>query len=225
MSNSDKKLIFPFEYLENEKIVWEGGVSKNCFWAQFVEDIVKWFSIILLVFLFATLFFFASQSDSSNCDKKKTEKPCSEISELETAGLQKQNNKKIPFFSISKYLIVMCITLILPIIIVSILSRLKVKKFWYIITNERICIQRGLSETTIITIDIDKLISINTTQSAIERRLKLYSIDLIYSGWSYHRNIFGLQYNPNQIKFISVEDNLASKLTNEWLPRDNKKSV
>ncbi len=117
MKTSKQNFLEPIEYLENERVLWEGGASERSFWAQFVEDFKKW------------------------------------------------------------------------------------------------------------TIDLDKVIAITTTQCMIEKLSGLYSIELICSGWSHHKNAFGILYNPNQIKFLNTDEKVFSRLVNEWLPKDNLQQI
>ena len=89
------------------------------------------------------------------------------------------------------------------------------KTYWYAITNERVCIQQGLLEKRIVTIDLDKTISIKISQSIVERILGLNSIQ-------FNNNVYGRIQSPNILKYLDVNDQVSSSLINEWLPRDNK---
>jgi membrane protein YdbS with pleckstrin-like domain len=92
---------------------------------------------------------------------------------------------------------------------------------WYVITSERICIQSGVFARTIVTLDLDKILSLKATSGWLERRLGLQNIEFVHGGASELRSRSPWN-NPYVMCCLDESEGVLSRLSNEWLPRDNR---
>lgn len=104
---------------------------------------------------------------------------------------------------------------------------LRVRRAWYVITSERICIQSGGWSRTLAVMDLDKVISVKSAATWFEARLGLQTIELTHaSGTTVLRNAWHtLQPNAYAIAHVPTASPLLSELVNHWLPRDNRVRV
>lgn len=93
----------------------------------------------------------------------------------------------------------------------------------YMVTTERILFFTGWLNKSALTLDLDKVISVKASSSWLDRAFKLYSIELTHAGNNMMspRNPW-LMYNPYSIVGIPLDEPLHDKISNHWLPRDNR---
>jgi hypothetical protein len=212
------------EPLPGEKIVWEGGASSKGIFIQ----LLRIASIILLfICLFGGIFAIpfilleTPEQPKQVTSSTSTEQaiPDRATNEQEPAS---QPQKPCPQFSVRRlvWLLAVGIPLVFSIIIVLVWQ--SVRNFWYVVTSERICIQSGTLSKNIVAIDLDKIISIKSLHSLLDRLFHVHAIEIVHAGGSSipASNKIGL-FNPYVMHYVPMSSNLASNLINIWLPRDN----
>lgn len=212
------------EKLPNEEVVWEGGSS----YRGVAIDLFRTISVFLVIAAIVTLAinlpeilviknpdYVAQPAKTSGIDKNKE------------ATAQKKKIKKVPkeIFNtalINKFL--MLGALVLLFLIPGIIW-LRIKNYWFVVTTERICIQHGIFTRQTMAIDIDKIVSVISTHTLLDRLFKVHSIEIIHAGVLSLRAQQGLIFsNPYKMPYVLTSTRLASQLLNNWLPRDNHSS-
>jgi hypothetical protein len=93
---------------------------------------------------------------------------------------------------------------------------------WYVVTNERICIQTGALSRCLTVIDLDKVLSVQVSSSWLERMCGLQSIELVHGGMKLFAQYRWLVQDPFVMALVPTAGSLASDLVNSWLPRDDR---
>jgi hypothetical protein len=222
MQTIGRKFFEPFETLDNEKVIWEGGPSRRGFWPQFFEyfGIGLVFFLIIWFFTFAIFMSIHSTSSSANNKENTTIQSQQDSVANDDSIAAKKEVKKVKF-PLKKDIAVNLILLAVFVLLALFFAWKRYNSYWYVVTSERVCIQNGLFERKIVTIDLDKVISIKTSQSIFERLFKVNSVELVHGGVTMLRNYFSFINNPNTMKYLDIKENIAGMLINEWLPRDN----
>jgi len=223
------RFIDQIEPLPGEKIIWEGGASRNAIVAEFIQWVITLITLFGFIIILIASGCFISEWPENSKQRNAAEEQ-RHILQNKTTHSQKHIKKTVDKeereFSPERLKIV--IKFILPgiIIIGLLITWLKIKKFWYVITTERICLQSGILSKRLVSIDLDKVISVKSMHSIPERLLKLQSIEIIHPGISSFPGTNNTAFiNPYVIHYVPVGSNLLSNLMNVWLPRDNNKRI
>jgi len=212
------------EKLPGEEVVWEGGASM----LGMVIQLLHTFAAILIVIVFLAIplglpnVLLVENPNYVQQTQKAAETKSTDNKNKTDAVKHKPEPKLIMNEKLLAIVIVTGTLLLLSFIFGS--MWLRIKNYWFVVTNERICIQSGILTHTTIAIDIDKVVSVISSHSILERWLGLHSIEIVHSGLYPLRVQQGLLlFNPYKIQYVPTSTGLASKLLNNWLPRDNSK--
>ncbi len=101
-------------------------------------------------------------------------------------------------------------------------AHLKVRNYWFVVTTERVCIQSGIINIQVATIDLDKVVSIVVSHSLWDRLFDTHSIEVIHAGGKQVQPNGVSFFNPYRIQYVSNRQQLPTELLGRWLPRDNQ---
>ena len=220
MTEFGKTFIESFDAIQGETILWEGRPSKKAYWPQLYEYALP-FIVLILFIAFLIFVSMMPDNDSDKCVDKTIETVNTSgdaVKADDKVQTKCQRNNGFPtelMYFFSWVCVPICICL-------PIVSYLRIRSYQYIITSERVIIQSGVLGSTVTTLDLDKVVSINSSQSPIEKMFNVISIELVHAGVTLPKNGFGNIRNLNQIKFINKDLRVSSKLIKSWLPRDNQ---
>lgn len=198
---------------EKEHIVWQGGAERT---GVVMEVLQLLTGLVLIVLLFGSIL---------NVDKilyKKNPDYVEPISSQEKAGQAKP--EKIPS-------VILNIPLLYPLGAagafcffggVLLASYFKVRNYWFVVTSERVCIQSGIINIQVATIDLDKVVSIVVSHSLWDRLFNTHSIEVIHAGGKQVQPNGLSLFNPYRIQYVSNRQQLPTELLGRWLPRDNR---
>lgn len=106
----------------------------------------------------------------------------------------------------------------------KVLSLVRLRSAWYVVTSERICIQTGWLHLSLVTVDLDKVVSLRASSSWLERRFQLHSIEVVHAG---SRTAPGLpralMSDAYTISHVPLSLDILGTAANAWLPRDNRR--
>lgn len=212
------------EPLPGEKIIWEGGASSKGILIQLLRIAGV---ILLVICLFGGMssipfiLFETPEQPQQATSSPSTEQdiPDSAANEQEPVS---QPQKPCPQFSVRRLVWLLSVGIPLVFSIIIVLVWQSVRNFWYVVTSERICIQSGTLSKNIVAIDLDKIISIKSLHSLLDRLFHVHAIEIVHAGVSSipASNKIVL-FNPYVMHYVPMSSNLASNLINIWLPRDN----
>jgi len=94
---------------------------------------------------------------------------------------------------------------------------LGLRRSWYVVTSERVCIQSGGGSVLSI-LDLDKIGAVRVSSSWIERRFRVQTIDLQQASGPASHNMSTVAHS---LIAVPTESPVLSLLVNRWLPRDN----
>jgi uncharacterized membrane protein YdbT with pleckstrin-like domain len=109
-------------------------------------------------------------------------------------------------------------------VIISVLTEawLFYRSAWYVVTNERVCIQNGALTRYLTVVDLDKVLSIQISTSWLERQFGLQSIEFVHGGVRVFTSTRSIVRDPLVMAFVPAAGTLTTDLLNSWLPRDNQ---
>jgi|GEM_PF-4690249 len=213
------------EALPGEEVLWKGRADKK----GFFSGIFFILALLLVIALFLTLIvnidtlffdtapnpeYVEKSNESGNIVDSTTQQKVVKKKRIrKTVRVVNKRNVTIFSFLLGVYLLVTLYFIYLG-----------YKNSFYLITNERIIIQRGYKSKILTAIDLDKIITVRSSQSWIQKFFKIHSIHITVAGIELAQNGFA-KGGHNMIGNIPITENITSKLLNEWLPRDNKKVV
>lgn len=210
------------EKLPNEEVVWEGGSSYRGVAMQFI------YSFVAILVVAGILSLFISLPDMLMIENPdyiaQPERPGSS-EQNKAAPTQKKPVNKQPRQIINNALIGKIIVFGIPAFLILIvwMMWLRIKNSWFVVTTERICIQQGIFTRQTMAIDIDKVVSVISTHTLLDRLFKVHSLEIVHAGVLPLRAQQGLIFsNPYKMPYVLSSTRLASQLLNNWLPRDNK---
>jgi hypothetical protein len=221
------------ELLPGEKVLWQGGASRLgivvqlLHFASFILGIVLVFTVLLgiPVFLSTENPDYQPEVQEETSHKQNPGVSNNKQSDLATAKQQQSHKLEQPKTRLNTERLVILLGLLVPLILLYLLfiTWFRVKNYWFVITTERICIQSGIFKRQMVSIDIDKVVSVIATHTILDRVFKLHSIELIHAGVNFPiPNTNLVLFNPYKMFYVPVRTNLVSKLLTNWLPRDNR---
>jgi len=211
-----------FELLEGESIIWQGGSSLKGIAYEALRILAMFFGLILLLLIFALTIPKVIIDDADNENANNVE----EASHPHESLKQKDGKKLMTEQEVSESLIhafrPYWYTLLALLLFMGIYQYFMIKNYYMVVTNERICIQSGALDTKIAFIDIDKIVSVLSTQPFLAKYFNFHHLEIIHAGVS--GNTWQRPYsfsNPYKIHYVDIDKGLPSKLLLNWLPRDN----
>jgi len=213
------------EALPGEEVLWKGKADRR----GFFSGIFFILAVLLVVALFLTLIInidtlFFDRAPNPEYVEKSNESGNIVDSTTQQKVVKKKRIRKTIQVANKRNITIFFTILGAYLFITLYLIYLGFKSSFYLITNERIIIQRGYKSKVLTAIDLDKIITIRSSQSWIQKFFKIHSINITVAGIEIVQNGF-MRSGSNVIGNIPISENITSKLLNEWLPRDNKKVV
>ena len=208
---------FRVDLMPDEKVLWEGGAQRNSIWAQAAKAAG---SALLLVGIFAALIY--SSLGDPNVDKGTTALRSAE----QRAKVEKERRE---FAEWHRYFVTRigrnASLLILGLGVLGWADAwLRYRRSWYVIPSERVCIQTGSFGTTLTTIDLDKIVSVQASSGFADKPFGLQDIELVHAGASFNRpGQVRIGRNPYVIAGVAKDSDLLTHLVSEWLPRDGRR--
>ena len=209
------------EPLPGETIVWEGGASLVGILVQFLRVtgiVVLIVGTLSIVFFLPDYLYELNESEISVDDSVST--PA--VKEPENV-ISKRDEPELVLIKQRLYTLY---GLMLPAILILIFlsSWFRVRHYWMVVTSERICIQSGTFTRQVATLDIDKVVSVISSHTILDRIFKLHTVEIVHPGTHAMQpnNALVSLFNPYRINYVPVSTNLVGRLLNEWLPRDNR---
>lgn len=231
-----KHFLDNIEALPGETVVWEGGASKTGIIVQ-----ILWMTaaLVLIVGMFGFLssipeIFYTENPDSvaqedtgiqkDNAATEKETAPESAADETKTGASVGAVDKNHPYILNTGRVYRMIAVFIPLIVLLMVVSAwYRVRHYWFVVTTERICIQSGIFTRKLATLDIDKVVSVVSTHTPIDRLFRVHSVEVIHAGVNAMGPNNGLiLFNPYKMSYVPVSTNLVGQLLNNWLPRDNR---
>jgi len=208
------------ETLPGESILWEDGPAKRGYVLNGARAVLL---IVVLILLLVGAIALLESSDrkgpASNATAAETAQEApAPTTPAQEAGATLTNNTK----GQSKFLGLLVIGLLALVAIAVAEACLSWRNSWYVVTNERICIQAGVLTKCLKVIDIDKILSVQVSTSWLERRAGLQSIELLHAGMRLLTSNRTLVRDRLVMTFVPAGGSLVSDLLNSWLPRDNR---
>ncbi len=192
--------------LPGEYKVWEGGSAKRGIVMILLMSVVN---ILVMIGFFWFFYNFDTIMLTPN--------PAYETTVAEPPA------KEAPEFLLNKSrALLLTILGVLTLVISGVVAAwLRVRNFWIVVTNERVCIQSGVLGRQIATIDLDKVVSVVITHGILDRLFATHSLEVVHAGSHLPGPNKSQWINPYCMKYVSNEHTLSSELLNSWLPRDN----
>jgi hypothetical protein len=209
---------FRVDLMPDEKVLWEGGAQRQMVWAQALK--VAGSTLLLAAMMGAFLLYALSgvapvdggaESLADPALREKIER--SEADFIETHRRIRTTIWRAASLAVIAFGIVSAFE-----------AWLRWRKAWYVVTTERVCIQTGGFGTTLTTVDLDRIVSVQARASFIDKPFGLQDIELVHSGVPHVVNPSGLRMrNPYALVGIAKDDALLTHLVSEWLPRDGRR--
>lgn len=198
---------------DNERIVWQGGAERT----GVLVEILQTFTALLLMAVFL--------GGVMNIDKllyKSNPAYEEPVQVPPAAGLNK--SAKIPAVVLNTPLLTVLGTAGAFLFFGGglLASHLKIRNYWFVVTTERVCIQSGIINIQVATIDLDKVVSIVVSHSLWDRLFNTHSIEVIHPGGKQIQPNGMSLFNPYRIQYVSNRQQLPTELLSRWLPRDNR---
>jgi len=211
------------EALPNEEVLWEGKADKRGFLSGIMMVVMVILVIVLSIIFIVKIdnLFFKYVPNPKYVENVEKNKDLNSAEEGEEKPQKKREIRKMIRVANERNIIFFYSALGLFLMIVILFIYLGYKKSFYLITTERIIIQKGYKSKVLTAIDLDKIITVRSSQSLFQKLFKLHSIHITVAGIELAQNGFA-KSGANVIGNIPINKNITSKLLNEWLPRDNK---
>lgn len=217
------------EAMPDEKVLWSGKADSRGFFCNIAQasiSIILVMSIFAFMFSFKFIFFEKVENPYYSIEKKAYDKAQADQNK-DGAVVSEKNSIKPPekykeVFSEKRFKIFVasaCSIFLIWLYFVFMAT----KKSFYLITNERIIIQKGYFNKSITAIDLDKVTAVISSQSIFQKIFKLHSIKVANAGVEFDNQNSLVKNSSNSIDDIRISENISSKLLNCWLPRDNRK--
>lgn len=218
-----KHFLDKLEKLPGEVIVWEGGSSLRGVAVQLIYFVTV-FALVLSIFFVAQGLPRLLVMENPSYVEPAKELDSAEDEEDAKNQVSKQAvvPQTILNFALIRILLWVSVFCVFGLAIAG--MYLRVKNHWMVVTNERICIQSGTLSRQTVTIDIDKVVSVISSHSPLDRMFGVHAVEILHGGSQPLRVQKGLVFtNPYKINYVPVSVGLAGRLVNNWLPRDNRK--
>lgn len=212
------------EALPNEEVLWEGKADKRGFLSgMFMIFAVIFIIIAGLMFIFnIDTIFFNTVPNPEYMKEDSKNRDISNAGEVQQKIIKKKKIRKTLRVVNKTNVTIFLILLGGYILMTMYFIYIGYKNSFYLITTERVIIQRGYKSKVLTAIDLDKIITVRSSQSWFQKILKIHSIHITNAGIEIVQNGF-FKSGINVIGNIPISENITSKLLNEWLPRDNRK--
>lgn len=197
----------------DEKIVWQGGAERT----GVLMEILQTFTALLLLAVFL--------GGVMNIDKLLYKSNPAYVEPRQTQQATEQNKPaKIPTVILNTPVLVALGTTGALLFFGGglLAAHFKIRNYWFVVTTERVCIQSGIFNIQVATIDLDKVVSIVVTHSMWDRLFNTHSIEVIHPGGKQLQPNGVAIFNPYRIQYVSNRQQLPTELLSRWLPRDNR---
>jgi hypothetical protein len=214
------KFMDELQLTDDEKIVWEGGASQS---GIIIELLQGFLSLLVVIVVLGTMFNLDKIIMKKNPDYQSPVKTETAGASISAANKKQPAAKAQPEEIFNKSLIYLLTAAggILMVISGIVASILKIRNYWFVVTSERVCIQSGIINIEVVTIDLDKIVSVIIGHSFWDRLFHTHSIEVVHAGGKFvHPNGFNI-FNPYRIQYVPSHEKLPSELLRHWLPRDN----
>jgi hypothetical protein len=230
----------PLEPLPGETVLWEGGAAPAGLWIRIARVLSVPLAFLLLYALVVGSFFLlmptggdeipatppAARAVAKDADQANPTTKAKATTQAKFAT-QGAPAAKAPVRRTRLYppkQVAAALTWFTLIGVIGIgYARLRMRNAWYVVTSERVCVQSGALTRSLCVIDLDKILSVEVSSSFLERRFGLQSIQFVHAGGK-NPNPYNLQWalgDAYSMVFVRTDGNLASRLLNQWLPRDD----
>ena len=166
------------EQLPGERVLWEGGADRRGRWIPHAR--VGFVTLVVgttLVWFFGLLFLLPTPSRPR---RPSTPTAATAAPSTHSDGVRQAREAKphswLPLLVLfGSGLLVLAITVVVE-------ATLANQNAWYVVTNERVCIQSGVLSRLLTILDLDKVLSVRVSASWLERRRGLQSIEFLHAG-------------------------------------------
>lgn len=236
----------PLELLPDERVLWEGGARPRAAWVHLLRTWWIVFALLGFLLIFLDMKHKAHRSAEARAEHaaqvaKSCPKPRAGVAAASSAAPTSpvpsarkatrvddgaDTGDLVAAALLATVLLGMFAFVLLGSLALLADCVLRVRRAWYVITSERVCIQSGGWSRTLTVMDLDKVISVRSYASWLEARLGLQSIELTHAGGALvATNAWQLLMpSPYAIAHVAAEGKLMSELVNHWLPRDDRRS-
>lgn len=76
---------------------------------------------------------------------------------------------------------------------------------------------------TLLVVDLDKILSVQASSGWLDRRFGIHHVEIVVGGILPQKVPTWAKSEHNTLAYVPASENLLSKLTNDWLPRDNRR--
>jgi hypothetical protein len=207
----------PITPLAGEAVLWEGGAGKRARLVRGVRVGLVFAVPLLLMLFFCGMFLLV--------DDVAPRSPSTSVVHDQPPDVSPERSKELAarHQTVRVMAVMLCGGLSLLLVAGIILeAALACRNAWYVVTNERICIQTGALGRCLTIIDIDKVLSVQVSTSWFERMCGLQSIELVHGGVKLFVQYRWLAHDPFTMALVPAAGTLASDLVNSWLPRDDR---
>ena len=198
--------------LPNEQVLWEGGPDPRATAIRLVHfGVLLAIPVVFLVWFFSMLALLPTPSGTRRARQSVDQQAVHEARATEG----EPRRSWMPVMGLlAGGVFVLAAGVVLE-------ARLWHRNAWYVITTERVCVQSGALARSLTLLDLDKLLLVQVTDSWLERRLGLQSIEFLHAAVRASANGRGLSRERVAIECVSSAGEVVSNLVNSWLPRDN----
>lgn len=198
---------------DNEQIVWQGGAERTGMLMEILQTVTGLLLVVLVL------------GGMMNIDKllyKSNPAYVEPVVAQQAAGQNKTG--KIPAVILNRPLLTVLGAAGALLFFGGglLAAHLKVRNYWFVVTTERVCIQSGIINIQVATIDLDKVVSIVVSHSLWDRLFNTHSIEVIHAGGKQVQPNGLSLFNPYRIQYVSNRQQLPTELLGRWLPRDNR---
>lgn len=209
------------EAMADEKVVWEGGPSPKATWLRALRWTIATIGLWAFFIPFFTTFV-VTVGEAPPRRPRATTQPAPEPTPAELRARREVFEKQRRDFAF-RYLAFTAAAFAAFGGGFFFLSRLKTRNAWYVVTTERVCIQSGGGQRLLLVVDLDKILSVQASSFWLDRRFGLHHVELAIGGMPPQKVPAWAKTEHNALAYVPVSENLLSKLTNDWLPRDNRR--
>jgi membrane protein YdbS with pleckstrin-like domain len=203
------------EQIPGEQVVWEGGADRRGRWIPYARvGFIGLLFLAVIVWFFGLLFLLPTPS---NPPRGRLTTEVKDQSRSVNAQVARESVPR----SWSPLLMLLGSGLLMLAISIVVEAKLSNRNAWYVVTNERICVQSGVLGRYLTILDIDKVLSVRVSASWLERRLGLQSIEFLHAGNRITTSGRMMARDQVVMAFVPAHDRLVTDLVNSWLPRDN----
>lgn len=218
--------------LPNEKILWESAPESRSFWCSLFSGMVLY---LIAVIVFGSGIIMITKPYEKSLRQRAREITYEQQAQFDTlyydsvltdlklreSELEIEYETTVFHFTPAQHKLFSVGIILFALLIKFSLSYLAFRNRWFMVTSERVMIQSGLLEKRVSVIDIDKINSIQYSQSFPDQKLGLCSIELVMAGVIMQQNNISSILTRNLISGIEADSPVLNNLINKWLIRDN----